>query len=124
MMRFRPALAAQRIPSASELLRLPDGARTPYVGYVICRQRPGTASGVVFFTLEDETGFVNAVVWSRVFEEFEVLARTAGLLGITGRIQAQQGVVHLVAERLFTPRLGPPGPPPAPQSAPRSRDFH
>jgi error-prone DNA polymerase len=124
MMRFRPALTAQRIPSASELLRLPDGARTPYVGYVICRQRPGTASGVVFFTLEDETGFVNAVVWSRVFEEFEVLARTAGLLGITGRIQSQQGVVHLVAERLFAPRLGAASPPPTPQSAPRSRDFH
>ena len=120
MQRFRPALTARRIPSASELVRLADGAHSSYVGYVICRQRPGTASGVVFYTLEDETGFVNAVVWSTVFEQYEALAKTASMLGMTGRIQSQHGVVHLVAETLFLPDLSVP----KDGRVLRSRDFH
>jgi error-prone DNA polymerase len=120
MARFRGALSARRIPSASEVVRLADGAHTSYVGYVICRQRPGTASGVVFYTLEDETGFVNAVVWSTVFAQYEALAKTASLLGMTGRIQSQHGVVHLVAETLFLPELSAP----KEGSVVRSRDFH
>ncbi len=120
MARFRGALSARRIPSASEVVRLADGAHTSYVGYVICRQRPGTASGVVFYTLEDETGFVNAVVWSTVFAQYEALAKTASLLGMTGRIQSQHGVVHLVAEMLFLPELSAP----KEGSVVRSRDFH
>ena len=69
-----------------------------YAGLVICRQRPGTATGVVFMTLEDETGFVNVVVWSQVFEEHTVLVKTASFLGVTGKLQVQDGVVHLIAE--------------------------
>jgi error-prone DNA polymerase len=72
---------------------------------------------VTFLTLEDETGFVNAVVWRRVFEKFRVLAKVAPLLGITGRIQAEDGVVHLVAEALWEPRLREPPP------SGGSRDF-
>jgi len=106
--------------TVATLVRLAEGAHTSYVGYVICRQRPGTASGVVFFTLEDETGFVNAVVWSTVFEQYEALAKTASLLGMTGRIQSQHGVVHLIAEKLFLPDLSLP----RSASVPRSRDFH
>jgi error-prone DNA polymerase len=69
-------------------------------------------------TLEDETGFVNVVLWPSVFERYAVLAKTATFLGITGTLQAQQGVVHLIAEKLWSPRmhLKPPGAP--------SRDFH
>ena len=97
---------------------MPDGRRVKYAGLVICRQRPGTASGVVFMTLEDETGFVNVVLWSRVFEQQASLAKSASLLGVSGRIQSEQGVVHLVAEQLWVPRMD--------GSAPRvaSRDFH
>jgi error-prone DNA polymerase len=96
---------------------LPDGARARYAGLVICRQRPGTAKGVVFLSLEDETGFVNLVVWERVFDRFSLLVRTAGFLGVVGRVQAADGVVHLVAESLFEPDLAG-----APAAA-ASRDF-
>ena len=95
-----------------------DGRRVRYVGLVICRQRPGTASGVVFMTLEDETGFVNVVIWSRVFDEHAVLIKTTNFLGVSGRLQIQDGVVHLVAEGFWSPRVS---------ALPRdggSRDFH
>jgi error-prone DNA polymerase len=84
---------------------------------VICRQRPGTASGVTFMTLEDETGFVNLVVWTKVFEQYMVLAKTASFLGVTGKVQAKDGVVHLIAEQLWEPLLDAP-------AALASRDFH
>ena len=71
-----------------------------------------------FFTLEDETGFVNVVVWKRVFDEHAALAKTAGLLGVTGEIQKSDGVVHLVAKSLWVPDLM------LETGLPRSRDFH
>ena len=67
---LRETLAAARLPDARAVAALPDGRRVHYAGIVICRQRPGTASGVVFLTLEDETGFVNVVVWSKVYETY------------------------------------------------------
>ena len=82
-----------------------NGARIRYAGLVICRQRPGTAGGVVFMTLEDETGFVNVVMWESVFQRYAVLAKTVSFLGITGKLQVEDGVVHLVAERLWEPRV-------------------
>jgi error-prone DNA polymerase len=81
------------------------GSRVRYAGLVICRQRPGTAGGVTFMTLEDETGFVNIILWPRVFERHATLAKTARFLGVTGTLQADLGVVHLVAERLWQPPL-------------------
>ncbi len=69
-------------------------------------------------TLEDETGFVNLVLWQPVFEKYALLAKTAIFLGVTGTLQAEQGVVHLVAEHLWIPRVRL-----APAHAP-SRDFH
>ena len=82
-----------------------NGEKIRYAGLVICRQRPGTAAGVVFMTLEDETGFVNVVVWESVFQRYAVLAKTVSFLGITGKLQVEDGVVHLVAERLWKPRV-------------------
>jgi len=102
---LRDELTNRGLPSAVVLNRLPDDRRARFVGLVICRQQPGTASGVTFYTLEDETGFVNVVVWRQVFERHTVLARTAVLLGVDGRIQAENGVVHLVADRLWEPSL-------------------
>ena len=97
---------------------MPDGGQVRYAGLVICRQRPGTASGVTFMTLEDETGFVNVVIWKQVFDDHAVLARTASFLGVSGKLQSESGVVHVVADTLWAPAI-PARPPTA-----GSRDFH
>jgi error-prone DNA polymerase len=115
---LRAELSARGLPDARTLATMNDGARVRYAGLIICRQRPSTAGGVVFMTLEDETGFVNLVLWERVFDAHAVLAKTASFLGVTGRLQVQQGVTHLVAETLWSPRLRL-----RPASA-GSRDFH
>jgi error-prone DNA polymerase len=115
---LRARLKAQRLPDARTVASMKDGRRVDYAGLVICRQRPGTASGVVFMTLEDETGFVNLVLWPNVFDEFSVIARTVPFLGASGQVQAREGVVHLIVHRLWAPQL---------DSSPepiRSRDFH
>ncbi len=72
-------------------------------GIVTCRQRPATAKGTVFFTLEDETGFVNLIVWESVFEKFKVVAKTASFLGVTGKLQTERGVSHVVVEKMWVP---------------------
>ncbi|MHB8763721.1 MAG: OB-fold nucleic acid binding domain-containing protein, partial [Deferrisomatales bacterium] len=115
---LRRELRAQGLPDARTVAAMPHGRRVRYAGLVICRQRPGTAAGVTFLTLEDETGFVNAVVWSRVFERFPVLVKTAPFRGVTGRLQVEDGVLHLVADELWEPRVRT-----APATA-GSRDFH
>ncbi|MEZ5838275.1 MAG: OB-fold nucleic acid binding domain-containing protein [Geminicoccaceae bacterium] len=74
--------------------------RTTVCGLVITRQRPGTASGVVFLTLEDETGVSNVVVWNKVFERFRREVMGGRLLRTTGRLQREGIVTHLIAERI------------------------
>ncbi len=101
----REALTAAGMPSAGEVWRLEDGSRSSYIGLVITRQRPATAGGTMFVTLEDETGYVNLVVWKSVFERYRPVLLTAALLGVEGRIQAKDGVVHLVVDRCFKPQL-------------------
>ncbi|MBI2090927.1 MAG: error-prone DNA polymerase, partial [Deltaproteobacteria bacterium] len=115
---LRSELRAQGLPDACTVSSMPNGGHVRYAGVVICRQRPGTAGGVVFMTLEDETGFVNVVLWERVFEEYAVLAKTAKFLGVTGTLQVEQGVLHIVAEKLWMPQIDL-----RVISAP-SRDFH
>ena len=102
---LRAAMRAKRLPDAGEIRSMPDGSRTHYAGLVICRQRPGTASGVVFLTLEDETGFVNVVIWSKVYEQHRVLVKTASFLGVTGKLQVQDGVTHLIADSFWRPKI-------------------
>ncbi|MET0385890.1 MAG: OB-fold nucleic acid binding domain-containing protein, partial [Polyangiales bacterium] len=114
---LRAELARQRLPDAKALSSLRDGARVHFAGLVICRQRPGTASGVTFMTLEDETGFANVVFWKRVFDEFSVLLRTTSFLGVSGKLQKESGVVHIIAEQAWVPEL------PSPTQI-ASRDFH
>jgi len=70
-------------------------------GLVLIRQRPGTASGIVFITLEDETGVVNLIVRPDVFERFRPAARHAGLLQCDGYVERQGQVVHVMAKRLI-----------------------
>jgi error-prone DNA polymerase len=101
---LRPMLRKQGIPDAQTVRTMRSGTRVRYAGLVICRQHPATASNVTFMTLEDETGFVNLVLWARVFERFSVLAHMAHWLGVTGKIESQQDVVHVIAERLWVPQ--------------------
>lgn len=115
---LRKALTARGLPDARAVTAMRHGQRVRYAGLVICRQQPGTAGGVVFMTLEDETGFVNVVLWQRVFERYAVLAKTAMFLGVTGRLQVADGVVHIVAEKLWAPQVRR-----QPANA-GSRDFH
>ena len=117
---LRGRLAAAGLPTAREVSKLRNGTRARYAGIVICRQRPGTASGVVFMTLEDETGFVNLVLWPDVFEAHRHLAQTLSFLGVSGRVQAEQGTTHIVVDQLFHPEISKAA---APPEIP-SRDFH
>jgi error-prone DNA polymerase len=113
---LRPWLAQQGLPEARQVVAMRDGARVRYAGLVICRQAPERAGGVRFLTLEDETGFVNVVAWRDVFDRYRVLATTCSFLGVTGRLQVEDGVVHLVAERFWSPSRTRP-------ARVRSRDF-
>ena len=81
--------------------------RTSVCGLVITRQRPGTASGVIFLTLEDETGVSNVIVWRRVYERFRRAVMGGRLLRVTGPLQREGIVVHLIAEEIedLSPRL-------------------
>ncbi len=97
---LRAQLRARRIRRASELPALRDGARVRAAGLVTCRQRPGTASGVTFVTLEDESGLLNVVVWRDLAERQRRVLLESTLLGVEGRLEQRDGVLHLVAERL------------------------
>lgn len=85
---------------ASELVLPPNGARIAVAGLVLVRQRPGTAKGVIFLTLEDETGIANIVVWARVYERFRRAVIAGRCLKVTGRIQRDGDVIHVVAEQI------------------------
>lgn len=85
---------------ASQLDDVPPGARVTVAGLVILRQRPGTAKGVIFLTLEDETGTVNVVVWRALYERFRRAVIAGRLLRVTGRVQKEAGVLHVLAEEI------------------------
>ncbi len=115
---LRRELRDAGLPDARTVNRGRNKSRVRYAGIVINRQRPGTAGGVTFMTLEDETGFVNLVVWQKVFEAFRNEVKAAPFLGVTGKLQVESGVVHLVAEEFWLPELSE-----KPRSG-GSRDFH
>ncbi|PYG27778.1 OB-fold nucleic acid binding domain-containing protein [Pelagimonas varians] len=90
-------------PSALQAVRLvepPNGARITVAGLVILRQRPGTAKGVIFLTLEDETGVVNVIVWRKIYEAFRRAVIAGRMLRVTGRIQRDNGVTHVIADTI------------------------
>ena len=103
---------AERLPGLS------NGQRINVAGLVITKQRPGTASGVTFVTMEDETGQINLIIWKKVAEEFRSALLNARLLGIAGELQIEGKVIHVIAQQLFdhTEMLG--------GLSVRSRDFH
>jgi len=88
-------LLRDRLPDvwpAAELQNAPNGARVKIAGAVTCRQRPGTAKGVCFITLEDETGCANAIVRPALFEKARLVINLKPALVITGKVQNEQGV--------------------------------
>lgn len=74
--------------------------RITVAGLVILRQRPGTANGVIFLTLEDETGVINVIVWRKLYEHYRRAVIAGRLLRVTGRIQRENSVTHVIAEHV------------------------
>ena len=97
---LRADLAAQKIASCAQAIETRDGRWTMTAGLVLVRQRPGSASGVIFVTIEDETGIANLVVWPKIFERFRRIVLSARMIAVKGRIQREGEVVHLVAQEL------------------------
>lgn len=131
---LRPEMDRRAIATAAQLGGLTPEHRVSVAGLVLVRQRPGTAKGVIFITLEDETGSANLIVWANVFERYRQAVMGARLLICTGRLQREGLVIHIIAERLedYSHRLDglvdldreaePPAP--AIRLAIPSRDFH
>lgn len=84
----------------SQLPLTPDRTRIRVAGLVITRQRPGTASGVIFLTLEDETGIANVIVWPKMYERYRRAVIAGRLLRVTGQLQREGSVHHLVAWKI------------------------
>ena len=98
---LRPRLQAQKTLTCLDLMSLQDGAFVKLSGVVLIRQRPGSAKGVVFMTIEDETGIANLVIWSKVMEKFRKVVMTARLIHVQGRLQRHKDILHVVADRLY-----------------------
>ena len=99
---LRPMFAQERVVACASICHGNAGKRVRCAGVVLVRQRPGSAKGVVFMTLEDETGIANIVVWPKVMERFRKEVMGARLIMVEGHIQSSpEQVTHLVAERLF-----------------------
>ena len=132
---FRASLKRMGVTPAADLKGMRNGQRVSVAGLVLVRQRPGTAKGVVFLTLEDETGPANAVVWQDVFRTNRRQVMSSGFLVVHGKLQIASDVIHVVAERFtdLSEQLGrlkreqldvPPLAPATPAHMVRSRDFH
>ncbi|MFZ0600029.1 MAG: error-prone DNA polymerase, partial [Roseiarcus sp.] len=105
---MRARLTARGVLRSEALRSIRNGERVTVAGLVLVRQRPGTAGGVIFMTLEDETGVANIIVWPKVFERLRAIVLGARFVAVTGKLQSEQGVIHIVAERMndLTPMLG------------------
>ncbi len=127
---LRPELDKMRIHTNAEFLALPDGARARIAGLVLVRQHPGSAKSI-FMTLEDETAAANIMVWPKVFEAYRAIVMGARFVAVSGRVQSESDVIHLIAEGLedltpllrgldadFTTEGGPEA------VMPRGRNFH
>jgi len=115
---LRERLRKRRIHTATEVAESRNGQFIRTAGIVTCRQRPATASGVIFVTLEDETGYVNLIVWNDLAERQRRELLGSRLLGVAGEVQREGRVVHVLARRLedLSPLLG--------RLSTTSHDFH
>ncbi|MDF2766738.1 MAG: dnaE2, partial [Rhodospirillales bacterium] len=98
---LRAELRERRIRSCADLHRARDGQRVTVAGLVLVRQKPGSAKGVMFMTIEDETDVANIIVWPSLFEKQRRLILSSGMMAIRGRYQREGGVTHLIAEHLI-----------------------
>jgi len=112
----RAEMKRRNVRSAIELLNLPNGMRVRIAGGVITRQRPGTAKGFVFISLEDETGVSNAIVTPQLFERNHVVIVHQQFLLIEGQLQNQDGVISVKAETIEPLRIT--------KAETTSHDFH
>jgi error-prone DNA polymerase len=97
---LRDRFTARRVRACHELRAAKDGAYVSVAGVILVRQRPGSAKGVVFMTIEDETGVANAVVWPKTLERFRKVVMGARLIVIHGRIQRHEDIIHVVSAKL------------------------
>ena len=100
MQLLRGYFARHAVTPARELWNVKNGAKVTAAGVVLVRQRPGTAKGVIFMTLEDETGVANVVVWPKAFETYRKVVMGSRLILVHGRIQSYDGVLHVISDRL------------------------
>ncbi|QND19243.1 error-prone DNA polymerase [Rhizobium leguminosarum bv. viciae] len=98
---LRKTLMERQIVTCAEAMNARDGRWLMTAGLVLVRQRPGSAKGVIFMTIEDETGPANVVVWPKLFEQRRRIVLGASMIAINGRIQREGDVVHLVAQQVF-----------------------
>jgi error-prone DNA polymerase len=105
---MRARLDARGVKRSDALASLKSGERIVVAGLVLVRQRPGTANGVIFMTLEDEAGIANLIVWPKAFERLRAIVIGARFVAATGKLQSESGVIHLIVERMedLTPMLG------------------
>jgi error-prone DNA polymerase len=105
---FRRELARDGVRTADELEKIADGRRVKVGGLIILRQRPSTAKGITFVTLEDETGVANLVVKQPIWERYYTAARTSPAWIVHGTLQKKDSVIHVVVSRIedFSQRLG------------------
>ena len=115
---LRPRLDELRVLDAKAVAEVTPGKLVRTAGLVITRQRPSSAAGVTFVTLEDETGYLNLVIWERLAQDERRIVLGASLMGVVGKVQKEGSVLHVIAERLFdhSEWLG--------DIVSRSRDFH
>ena len=97
---LRGDLASKGFAPCADLKRTRAGSRTSVAGLVLVRQMPGSANGVMFITLEDETGIGNLIVWPSVFEKFRRAILASSMLGCQGKVQREGEVIHVIAEHL------------------------
>ncbi|HUD51024.1 OB-fold nucleic acid binding domain-containing protein, partial [Parvibaculum sp.] len=97
---LRNRLNARGAVVHSRLKEIDNNARVKLAGLVLVRQRPGTASGVIFATLEDETGIANIIIWPKTYERYRRIVLTSRLLAVKGRVQKEGMVIHVIADEL------------------------
>jgi len=105
---MRSRLSTRGVMRSDALASVRSGERVTVAGLVLVRQRPGTAKGVIFMTLEDETGVANVIVWPKAFERLRAIVLGTRFVAVTGKLQNEQGVIHIIADRMddLTPLLG------------------
>jgi error-prone DNA polymerase len=120
MVYFRSWAEKNKIYACAQLAAAENGRMLTVAGSVICRQRPHTAKGFVFITLEDETGTANIIIRPQTFDDYKQVILTQNFIAISGRLQLEEGVVNLIANSVHAlPRLA------MQEEIPiTSRDFH